>query len=140
MRKKIQTAQKMETIKQTQKKYGTRAMTVAIILAVGLIVIGEKAAGKGLVLGALFSVINFVLIGLTLPRTVGHGKRASIFISLASLLLRYTLLAIPLIMAIKLDQFNLITVLIGIFMIQLMILVDHLPIPLGQNRVRQKRV
>ena len=114
-------------------------MTVAIILAVGLIIIGEKAAGKGLVLGALFSVINFVLIGLTLPRTVGHGKRASIFISLASLLLRYTLLAIPLILAIKLDQFNLVTVLIGIFMIQLMILVDHLPIPLGQKRVRQKR-
>ncbi len=115
-------------------------MTVAIILAVGLIVIGEKAAGKGLVLGALFSVINFVLIGLTLPRTVGHGKRASILISLVSLLLRYTLLAIPLILAIKLDPLNLITVLIGIFMIQLMILLDHLPIPLGQTRVRQKQV
>ena len=130
----------METIRQTQKKYGTRAMTVAIILAMGLIVIGEKAAGKGVVLGALFSVINFVLIGQTLPRTVGHGKRASIFISLVSLILRYTLLAIPLILAIKLDQFNLITVLIGIFMVQLMILLDHLPIPLGQNRARQKRV
>jgi len=130
----------MKTIRQTQKKYGTRAMAVAIILAMGLIIIGEKAAGKGLVLGALFSVINFVLIGQALPRTVGYGKRATIFISLVSMILRYALLAVPLILAIKLDQFNLITVLIGIFMVQLMILLDHLPIPLGQNRVRQKRV
>ena len=129
----------MEAIRQTQKKYGTRAMTVAIILAMILIILGEKAAGKGLVLGALFSVINFVLIGSTLPRTVGHGKRASTFISLVSLILRYTLLAVPLILAIKLDQFSLITVLIGIFMVQLMILMDHLPLPLRQNRVGQKR-
>jgi len=129
----------MEAIRQTQKKYGTRAMTVAIILAMILIILGEKTAGKGLVLGALFSVINFVLIGSTLPRTVGHGKRASTFISLVSLILRYTLLAVPLILAIKLDQFSLITVLIGIFMVQLMILMDHLPLPLRQNRVGQKR-
>lgn len=124
----------METIKQTQKKYGGRAMTVAIILAMGLIVMGEKAAGKGLVLGALFSVINFVLIGSTLPRIVGHEKKTILFISLGSRLLRYTLLAVPLILAIKLNQFNLVTVLIGIFMIQLMILLDSLPIRLGQKR------
>jgi predicted lysophospholipase L1 biosynthesis ABC-type transport system permease subunit len=124
----------MEAIKQTQKKYGTRAMTLAIVLALGLIIMGEKAAGKGLVLGALFSVINFVLIGSTLPQTVGREKRTAIFISFASLLLRYTLLAIPLILAIKLDQFNIITVIVGIFMIQLIILLDRLPIPLGQKR------
>ena len=110
-------------------------MTVAIVLAMVLIIIGEKPAGKGLVLGALFSVINFVLIGVTLPRTVGYGKKTSIFISLVSLILRHACLAIPLILAIKLDQFSLITVLIGIFMIQLMILLDYLPLPLRQKRV-----
>jgi hypothetical protein len=109
-------------------------MTVAIIIAMGLIVMGEKAAGKGLVLGALFSVINFVLIGSTLPRIVGHKKRTAIYISFASLLLRYTLLAIPLILAIKLDQFNIITALVGIFMVQAIILLDYLPIPIGQKR------
>lgn len=134
MQIKIQAAQKMETIRQTQKKYGTRTMALAIILAMGLIVMGEKAAGKGLVLGALFSVINFVLIGSTLPRIVGHEKRTAIYFSFASLLLRYTLLAIPLILAIKLDQFNIITALVGIFMVQAIILLDHLPIPIGQKR------
>ncbi|RTZ96397.1 MAG: hypothetical protein DSY90_10835 [Deltaproteobacteria bacterium] len=124
----------METIKQTQKKYGSRAMSLAIIVAMGLIVLGEKAAGKGLILGTLFSVVNFILIGATLPRTVGHKKRAAILISFVSLLLRYALLAIPIVLAIKLDQINIFTVIIGIFMIQLMILVDHLPLPLGQKR------
>ena len=101
-------------------------MLMAIVLAVGLIFLGEKAAGKGLVLGALFSVINFVLIGQTLPQRLGHGKRAAMFISMGSLLLRYVLLAVPVILAIKLDQFSLITVLIGIFMVQVVILLEHL--------------
>ena len=134
MQIKIETARKMEAIRQTQKKYGTRTMAVAIVLAMGLIVMGEKAAGKGLVLGALFSVINFVLIGSTLPRTVGHERRTAIYISFVSLFLRYTLLAIPLILAIRLDQFNIITVLVGIFMVQMIILLDHLPILTGQKR------
>jgi hypothetical protein len=124
----------METINQTQKKYGGRAMTVAIILAMGLIVMGEKTAGKGLVLGTLFSVINFVLLGRTLPRILGRAKRATLLISLGSRLFRYALLTIPVILAIKLDLFNLAAVLIGIFMVQLMILLDYLPLQVGQKR------
>ena len=100
-------------------------MFVAIVIAMALIVIGEKAAGKGLVLGALFSVINFVLIGQTIFRTIGHSKRLSILLSLASLVLRYTILAIPLIVAVKFNQISLITTIIGIFSIQAIILWDH---------------
>jgi len=109
-------------------------MMAAIILAMGLIVMGEKTAGKGLVLGTLFSVINFVLLGRTLPRILGRAKRTTLLISLGSRLFRYALLAIPLILAIKLDLFNLATVLIGIFMVQLMILLDYLPLQVGQKR------
>lgn len=108
-------------------------MFVAIVVAMALIVIGEKAAGKGLVLGALFSVINFVLMGQTIPQALGRGKRASILISLASLVLRYAILAIPLIAAIKFDQVSLITVIIGLFAIQLVILWDHIHLSLTQK-------
>ena len=38
----------------------------------------------------------------------------------------YVLLAIPLIIAVKFEQFNLVGVIVGIFMIQLVILADHL--------------
>ncbi len=124
----------MDPIKETQKKYGTRAMALAIVVAMGLIVVGAKAAGKGLVLGTLFSIINFVLIGSTLPWLMGREKRATLLVSFASRLIRYALLAVPLVLAIQFDQFDLITAVIGIFMVQLVILLDYFPLPLGQKR------
>jgi hypothetical protein len=48
----------MENVKQLQKKYGTTAMLVAIILALVLIPAGQRELAKGLVLGTIFSVIN----------------------------------------------------------------------------------
>ena len=116
----------METIRQTQKKYGTRAMAVAIIAGLALIIAVEKLLGKGLVLGALFSVINFVLIGETLPMKIGHARKKTLLFSLLSIFFRYFLMAIPLILAVKYEQFHLVTTIIGLFMVQLLILADHL--------------
>jgi len=115
----------MEAIRQTQKKYGTRTMTVAIIAGLFLVVIGQQSIGKGLVLGAIFSVINFVLMGETLPMRLGKSKRRTITLALGSIMFRYVLLAIPLVVAIKFDQFNVFATILGIFMIQLVILGDH---------------
>lgn len=116
----------MESTRATQKKYGYRTMAAAIIIGLLFILIGYKPVGKGLVLGALFSVINFVLIGETLPLKLGRSNRKTVVIAFASLLVRYTLLAVPLIVAIKLEQFNLVAVIVGIFMIQITIMGDHL--------------
>ena len=116
----------MESINQTQKKYGSRAMILAIIAAFILILAGLKPVGKGLMLGTLFSVINFVLIGQTLPLRLSQTKRKTFILSLGSILFRYALLAVPLIVAIKFEQFDLPAAIFGIFMIQLVILADHL--------------
>ena len=116
----------MESVNQTQKKYGSRAMVVAIIGAFILILVGLKPVGKGLMLGAIFSVINFVLIGQTLPLRLSQTKRKTFFFSLGSLIFRYALLAVPLILAIKFEQFDLPAAIFGIFMIQLVILADYL--------------
>jgi len=116
----------MDSVNQTQKKYGSRAMVVAIIGAFILILVGLKPVGKGLMLGAIFSVINFVLIGQTLPLRLSQTKRKTFFLSLGSLLFRYALLAVPLILAIKFEQFDLPAAIFGIFMIQLVILADYL--------------
>ena len=116
----------MESVNQTQKKYGSRAMVVAIIGAFILILVGLKPVGKGLMLGAIFSVINFVLIGQTLPLRLSQTKRKTFFFSLGSLIFRYALLAVPLILAIKVEQFDLPAAIFGIFMIQLVILADYL--------------
>ena len=116
----------MESIRETQKKYGTKTMAVAIIIGLLFILTGYKPIGKGLVLGALFSVVNFVLMGETLPFKLGKSGPRTFFINIGSLIVRYAVLAVPLIVAIKLEQFNLIAVIIGVFMVQLTIMGDHL--------------
>lgn len=101
-------------------------MMAAIIIGLVFIIAGQKPMGKGLILGTIFSVINFILIGETLPLRLGKSRAKTFFFSLSSMLFRYVLLAIPLMVAIKFEQFNLFAAIFGIFMIQALILGDHL--------------
>lgn len=101
-------------------------MAAAIIVGLLFILAGQKPMGKGLILGTLFSVINFVLMGEFIPLQLGHTKTKTYFISLGSIIIRYGLIALPLLLAIKFEQFNILMVICGIFMIQIVIMADHL--------------
>ncbi|MFO7554847.1 MAG: ATP synthase subunit I [Desulfobacterales bacterium] len=127
----------MESIRETQKKYCSRAITAAIFVGFFLIIAGQASVGKGLILGTIFSIINFIIMGETLPHRIGKSKNKTFFFSLLSIFFRYVLLAVPLIIAVKFDQYNLISVIVGIFMIQLFILADHVAIHI--NSTRRKR-
>jgi hypothetical protein len=116
----------MDPVRQTQKKYGSRAMTVAILVGLAFIVIGYKPAAKGLILGTIFSVINFVLIGQTLPLRLSPSRSKSSLVSLFSIAVRYAVMAVPLVLAVKMEQLNIAAVICGLFMVQLVILADHL--------------
>jgi len=116
----------MESVKQTQKKYGSRAIWVAIIVGLCFFLAGHKPVGKALVLGTIFSVINFVLIGQALPLRIGKSKGKTIFFSLGSIFFRYILMAVPIVVAVKFEQFDLVGAIGGLFMIQLVILADHI--------------
>ncbi|MCP4104426.1 MAG: hypothetical protein GY749_02655 [Desulfobacteraceae bacterium] len=113
-------------IRQTQKKYCSGAMTTAIVIGFICILAGQKPIGKGVILGTVFSVVNFVIIGETLPKRIAKSKSKAAFLSLGSIFFRYLLLAVPLIMGVRLEQFNLAAVVVGIFLIQLVIIADHL--------------
>lgn len=115
----------MESIRQTQKKYCTRAITAAIFIGFFFILAGQISVGKGLILGTIFSIINFIIMGETLPHRIGKSNNKTFFLSLGSIFLRYILLAVPLLIAVKFEQYNFISVIFGIFMIQLFILADH---------------
>jgi hypothetical protein len=99
---------------------------VAIFAGLLFILADQKPIGKALILGTVFSIINFILMGETLPFRIGKSKNKTFFISLGSIYFRYIILAVPLIMAIKLEQFHLFGVIIGIFLVQLVIIADHL--------------
>ena len=116
----------MESIKETQKSYGSRAIWIAIAVGFGFFLAGYKPMGKGLVLGTIFSVINFVLIGQALPLRIGHSKRKTFVLSLGSILFRYMLMAIPVVVAVKYEQFDLVGTIFGLFMIQIVIMADHI--------------
>ena len=127
----------MEPIRQVQKKYCSRAMVGVIVTGLLLIVVGYKPEAKGLVLGCLFSIVNFVLIGETLPMRMGKTRRGAFIVSLASISFRFFLMAIPLIVAVKSDQFNVFAVIPGLLMVQFVILIDHFSAALPSRRTHR---
>lgn len=97
-------------------------MLVAVSVAVVLVLAGHKPVGKGLVLGTVFSSLNFILMGETLPKRISGSRRRASVASGISIFIRYVLLAAPLIIAIKYSAFNIAATVVGLFMIQIMIL------------------
>jgi hypothetical protein len=129
----------MTALRETQKKYCSRAMTVAILAGFGLIIAGQNSMGKGLILGTLFSVVNFVVMGETIPFNIGKSKRRALVFSVGSVLLRYSLMAVPVVLALKFQQFHLIAVICGLFLIQLVILAEHIALQLFSSPSKRLR-
>jgi hypothetical protein len=115
----------MEAVKQVQKKYTSLALTLSITAGLLFILMGYKPVGKGLMLGTIFSVLNFILMGKSIALNFGRSKAKTFSLSMGSIIFRYLLLAIPLIVAVRYAQFNLVAAVLGIFMIQLLILAEH---------------
>ena len=101
-------------------------MILALVVGLIFILVGEKAVGKGFVLGALFSIINFMVMGKFIPMKLGKSRTRASFIASISLIIRYALLAIPLLISYRADALNFFGVMAGLFVIQLSILIDHL--------------
>ena len=127
----------MEEIRQVQKRYGSAVMAVVIPAALVFIAAGYAPAGKGLVLGALFSILNFVLMGQTLPLRLGRTRHAALAVCLGSIGFRYALLAIPLIVAIRYDAFHPATTVAGMFMVQIVIMTDHIAAAVFGRKVKK---
>lgn len=113
---------------QLKKRICSHTLKAVLVLAVFFLIIQENAIAKGLVLGTLCSLINFMLLGVSVPMTIRHTRYRAGLIGLVSILARYILLAIPLIMGIKLESFNFVAVVIGVFAVQIVTLIEHLVI------------
>ncbi|MBN2419635.1 MAG: ATP synthase subunit I, partial [Deltaproteobacteria bacterium] len=110
--------------------YCNRAMFYAIAGFFILFFMGQKDIGKGLVLGALFSVLNFVIMGILLDRQIAGAQnkfraRSKAFLSI---FFRLTILAIPLVISYKTESINFYGAVAGIFMVQFTILFNNLVI------------
>ncbi len=101
-------------------------MVAAVLVSLVFVLVGQKAIAKGLVLGSIFSVINFVLMGEILPTIITASRKRSVLFSFVSMLFRLLLLSTPLVLSLKLAYLNFAAAAVGIFMVQIMIMVDHL--------------
>jgi len=116
----------MEEIKEIQKKYCSQALIFAIAVALILIILGEKPAGKGFLIGTLFSIVNFIIMGQLIPMKLAKSRSKASILALISIFLRFAILAVPLIISLKIESVGFIGVVIGLFMVQLTILFNHL--------------
>jgi hypothetical protein len=113
-------------VSQAQRRICSLAMLSALVVAVVFMLIQENAIAKGLLLGTLFSILNFVLMGKSIPMTLGRPRHMAGMIGLASILFRYLLLAVPMVVGIKSSSFNFIAVVAGIFSVQIVTLFEYI--------------
>jgi hypothetical protein len=113
------------TVLEVQKRYGSRALMLSIGIGLGALAIGYREICRGVVLGGVFSALNFALMGQLLRYRLQENRKAAAVRSFTALLFRYALLAIPLILAVQSERFNLPATIVGIFMVQLVILFEQ---------------
>jgi len=98
------------------------------MVAIICVCLRELSIARGFLLGSCFSIINFSLLERTITKTLGHSRSGATIRAFSSIFLRYIILAIPIIIAIKLIAFNLVAVIIGIFSVQIVMLVYYIVI------------
>jgi hypothetical protein len=114
-----------DVVGRTQKRLSYGALWGAVLFGGLFLLLGEKAVAKGLILGTCFSVVNFFLLGKSIPLTLGRSRNRARLIGLGSILFRYLVLAVPLIAAVKSNKFDFAAVVAGIFAVQIAIMIDH---------------
>ncbi len=115
----------IKTIRETEKKYASLALSIAVAAGLIFFMLSLKPVGKGFILGSLFSVINFILMGETLPMRVGHLRKKASGIALLLILSRFFLMALPLVASIRMAQFNTAATVCGLFLVQAVIMAEH---------------
>ncbi len=125
----------MDVVREVRKKYCPAALLVAIGVALIMILSGHRELARGLILGTLFSIVNFLLMGMSIQLRMQKTRRASTIISFLLVMLRFGILVLPLMISIYYDNYHTVTTIVGLFMVQAVMLADSLRKMLlpGQN-------
>jgi hypothetical protein len=111
--------------REALKRYCSRAMVSAVLIGAVLIFGGRPDWGKGLIAGTLFSILNFILMAEALPHRLAESRPRATGISLGWLLLRYCLMAVPMILSLAYRLFHPAAAAVGLFSVQLVIFSEH---------------
>jgi hypothetical protein len=114
----------MATIDALQQRYGRRALAAATILGLSAYLAGWPAVSRGLLLGSLFSVLNFVLLAKALVRQMSGEPRGGRLAHRITQVGRYLLWAVPVVLAVKFPAVDLAATVAGLFMVPASLLLD----------------
>lgn len=118
--------QDLHVLRKFQRQLSRNAFGATVVIALLCFGLDYKDIARGLLLGALFSVLNFALMAHALPQQIGYTRRKATAFAFISILLRFALLAVPLIIGFKFDNFNWLAVVVGLFAVPLAIFIDHI--------------
>ncbi|MBW1710453.1 MAG: ATP synthase subunit I [Deltaproteobacteria bacterium] len=119
----------METLIQFKKTILVQMLFLAALVAMVALGLGFANAARGFVLGSIFSLANFLVMSYLLTWRLGKSSRRAGAESALSMLARLVILGAPLFIAIRNPaRFNLIWTIIGIFNLQISVLVYQLVI------------
>jgi len=113
-------------VSEVKKRICIKVLILTLAVAVFFIILNERSIVKGLALGSLFGIINFLLLGESIPLALGKTRVKAGVIGLASMVIRFSVLAFPLLVGLKSPSFNFAAVVAGIFFVQIATLVEYI--------------
>lgn len=112
----------MEQLLSFKKTIVFQILITAVIVSAAAVFLGFVPVAKGFALGSIFSLVNFLIMAQQAPKRLGKKTGRAGWENFLSLLLRLTVLGLPLFLAIRFPAFNLIATIIGILNLQFSIL------------------
>ncbi len=117
----------METFQRFKKILIFEILITTLIVALVLSIISLRTQAAGFVLGSLFSALNLQIMARTLPNRLFRTRKKAGVLSSLNLLPRLLILALPLAISIyRPEKFDLIFTIIGLFNLQISILIHNL--------------
>ncbi|MCB2228853.1 MAG: ATP synthase subunit I [Desulfarculaceae bacterium] len=108
------------------KQVITRALLFAVGAALVLVLVGQAPWARGVALGAVASVANFLVMAWLLPRALDPARRRGQAFTVVSVALRFGLMAAALAVALSMPaRVAPLAVAAGLFMVQFTLLSDR---------------
>jgi hypothetical protein len=108
------------------KDRSRRALLLTLAAALILVLSGHKPAARGVALGGLFSVINFIIMSRTLAGRLTRTGWSGRTFGFVWILVRLLLMALPLVLAFKSGYLDIAGTAAGLFAVQAALLLEPL--------------
>ncbi len=110
-----------------------QTLWLTIFISLIALVLGRRSVTKGIILGGLFSVIDFKLMARSLPRSIQSSSGVKLAINRLGRLL---IMAIPLVLAFKFPEYlNFIAAAVGLFLVKVTIFLRYVVFRRGNSEI-----